>query len=374
MRVLHIGWTLVLFWMLNVDWSTSTLERASSLRDFRSSGFVSYTASKSTHTHTLSTPVAQKDCHIDFTTYGPDLKLSFIYLLTIRDFFTVSSARHVVWKSVSSRDVILKHVWQRRFIILLLLLAGNVKPNPRPECLDIPSDFASRPGLKVMHLNVRSLVPKMDFVRLWAINANVDVFALSETWLKKSVLDNDVAINGYNVFRADRKSKGGGVVLYVRSSYHVTLLNSMSVAKSFELLAINLKLGNTSLIIACCYRPPSATNDTLASLSSVLSKIINEKEVILLGDLNWDWMKDDSRDLKSYCDSVNLTQIINAPTRPNVKTPNKSTLIDLILVNKPEKCPYIGIFPNDVSDHYAVAMIRNCKLQISSKNNRKTVF
>lgn len=129
------------------------------------------------------------------------------------------------------------------------------------------------------------------------------------------------------------------------------------------MLAIDLKLGNTSLIVACCYRPPSANKEALFTLSTALTDIVHQKEIILLGDLNWNWLTDVSKDLKDYCDSVNLTQVINTPTRPNAKDVNKSTLIDLILINNPDKCTQIGIFSNDISDHCAVGMIRNCKLK-----------
>ena len=65
-------------------------------------------------------------------------------------------------------------------------------------------------------------MPKLDFVRIWAGSANANIFALTETWLKKSVGDNDIAIGGYNAFLADRKSKGGGII-YEKSKYHSTL-------------------------------------------------------------------------------------------------------------------------------------------------------
>lgn len=53
-----------------------------------------------------------------------------------------------------------------------------------------------------------------------------------------------------------------------------TLFKSMSDTKRFELLAIYLKLGNESLVVACC--SPSASNDTLSSLSSLHTEIIEQ--------------------------------------------------------------------------------------------------
>ena len=98
--------------------------------------------------------------------------------------------------------------------MLLLMLSGNVQPNPGPnialQCLPTPSDFKSRAGLGFIHLNVRSLVPKMDMIKIWANTTNTDIMVLSETWLKKSVLDESISIEGYKVYRTDRVGKGGG--------------------------------------------------------------------------------------------------------------------------------------------------------------------
>lgn len=54
--------------------------------------------------------------------------------------------------------------------------------------------------------------------------------------------------------------------------------------------------------------------------------------------------------------------MINSPTHPNLKCPEKSTLIDLILTNVPHKFSSIGVFCNDISDHCVVAAIRNTKV------------
>lgn len=82
-----------------------------------------------------------------------------------------------------------------------------------------------------------------------------------------------------------------------------------------------------------------------------------------------------SNQFKEFCDSVNITQIINTPTRTNLKNPSKSTLIDVILTNKPHKFTHIGIFPDDVSDYCAVAAIRNCKiLKVKPRIIKKRCF
>lgn len=80
------------------------------------------------------------------------------------------------------------------------------------------------------------------------------------------------------------------------------------------------------------------------------------------GELNWNWLQPVSDDFKACCDSLNLFQIVESPTRPNLKCPDKSSLIDLILTNVPHKYTVASVFVNDISDHCVVATIRNTKI------------
>jgi hypothetical protein len=78
---------------------------------------------------------------------------------------------------------------------------------------------------------------------------------------------------------------------------------------------------------------------------------------VLLGDLNWDVLN--TLDiLQSKLDALNLTQMINEPTRYNLKSVNMGTLIDIILTNSPSKYTS-AVFNQDHSDHCLIACIRN---------------
>lgn len=67
-------------------------------------------------------------------------------------------------------------------------------------------------------------------VRIWAQSTDADVIVLTETWLNKSVLDNDIFINGYNVYRTDRPKRGGGVAIFIKKRFRVKVLLSKSVS------------------------------------------------------------------------------------------------------------------------------------------------
>ena len=62
--------------------------------------------------------------------------------------------------------------------------------------------------------------------------------------------------------------------------------------------------------------------------------------------------------LQSKLDALNLTQMINEPTRYLPKALNTGTLIDIILTNFPSKYTS-AVFNQDLRDHCLIALIRN---------------
>lgn len=89
---------------------------------------------------------------------------------------------------------------------------------------------------------------------------------------------------------------------------------------------------------------------------------LNYSEIVIVGDLNWNWLLPASDDVKTYCNSLNLFQIVGSPTRPNLKSPEKSSLIDLILTNASHKYTPASVFANDISDHCVIGTVRNTKV------------
>ena len=96
----------------------------------------------------------------------------------------------------------------------------------------------------------------MDTLRIWVKSTDADIVVTSETWLTKSIADNDICIDGYNVYRANRPKRGGGVAIYVKSKFHVKVIVSESISKQLEILALNVELvKGLSITVVGCYRP-----------------------------------------------------------------------------------------------------------------------
>ena len=57
-------------------------------------------------------------------------------------------------------------------------------------------------------------------------SVDFQIVALTETWLTESIFNNEILPTGYNIYRQDRGSRGGGVMLAVKDSLPSKLLPS----------------------------------------------------------------------------------------------------------------------------------------------------
>lgn len=110
-----------------------------------------------------------------------------------------------------------------------------------------------------------------------------DVLVLTESWLNDSIADSEVTIKGYNQFRIDRTSRGGGVTVYVKSCVNVS--KPVSKPKCFEYIALEIQLRHFSLVLVFVYRPPSAELESINTLANLISCFYNS-EMLFFGDFN----------------------------------------------------------------------------------------
>ena len=86
------------------------------------------------------------------------------------------------------------------------------------------TELRGRPGFKIAHLNVRSLVHKINQIRLDLPISDIDIFSISETWLNSTVEDRLTSVPNYKFIRHDRLTTkqngrvktGGGLGIYVK--------------------------------------------------------------------------------------------------------------------------------------------------------------
>ena len=77
-------------------------------------------------------------------------------------------------------------------------------------------------GLHILHLNVNSLLPKIDEIRFIPKQTNASIIGISESKLDSSILDSEVDIVGYDIIRIGRARRRGGVACYIKKSLFYT--------------------------------------------------------------------------------------------------------------------------------------------------------
>ena len=107
-----------------------------------------------------------------------------------------------------------------------MLLSGDIEINPGPDSVE--GSFSScntlsatsfeilSNHLSIFHLNIQSIVPKIDIIRSEA--DAYDVLVFSESWLKPNITDDTIQIENFKTpFKKDRFDRiGGGVALFGR--------------------------------------------------------------------------------------------------------------------------------------------------------------
>ena len=241
---------------------------------------------------------------------------------------------------------------------MALLLSGDINLNPGPvarhQLNDPKFEVFNNKGLHLIHLNVNSLLPKIDELRNIAKCSNAAVIGITETKLDNTVYDSEVTIDGYSIVRNDRNRKGGGVACYIRSN--ICYSRKTCLSDNLENIFIDLLFPKTKPIsIGILYKPPRQTRFLEQMVTDFESLELNN-ELYILGDFNIDLLfkgncilnktqksknhfTDFLPEIKKYnefCSIYGFKQSINCPTRI---TCNTSTLIDHILTNALDNTP-----------------------------------
>lgn len=154
---------------------------------------------------------------------------------------------------------------------------------------------AARRSLAIGLANVRSVGKNADAISDFMVTYNVDVLALTETWL--NTLDGDQLIlsacpPGYAAVQIPRTgARGGGVAILHRTSIRVTRVSlGEFYPSSFEYLGALLQINSVSISLYVIYRPPKCNN--LATFWRELSSFlelcsVSNTRLLLMGDFNF---------------------------------------------------------------------------------------
>ena len=230
-------------------------------------------------------------------------------------------------------------------------------------------------GLKILHMNTRSLKSKYSRLLIELHGTDYDVICITESWLKDEDCSSVVELRGYDLHRNDRTwidpvidpenpKEAGGVCMYIKSDiqHDATELQHINLSnKDIELQCVKIdKPNNKRLVIVNCYRPPKGDKAKFVKTlqeSMDLIPHVKKIELIVTGDVNIDLLKPTETHAANLVDTLKpyrLLQLIKEATRSDGKS---STLLDVIFTNS-QYVSKSGIINVNISDHVPVYMLK----------------
>ncbi len=210
--------------------------------------------------------------------------------------------------------------------------------------------------LRLRLFNAQSVCNKLAELEVLLLSGEADIICVTETWLTDSYPDSLLSCSGaFQVVRADRTGRGGGVLLLIRKGIPFV---SVEISVVIEAVAVDLvsEVGQYRLLVA--YLPPRLDLPVINSACAELSRLLDVSfPVIILGDFNFpeiawqDCHRPQGQVAQHFFEftvTTGLQQLVMQPTR-------NDALLDLVLCTHAETVlRTIVIEPFSCSDHNAV--------------------
>ena len=118
---------------------------------------------------------------------------------------------------------------------------------------------------------------------------NFCIICLTETWLSDFICNGEILPTGFVLYRKDRPSRGGGVLIAVRESLFSSFIPS---PHDLEMVCVKLGRGN-DCVICCVYIPPECSFSYVSSVVQFLTDLTSSfRKCVIVGDFNFpdiDW-------------------------------------------------------------------------------------
>jgi hypothetical protein len=154
------------------------------------------------------------------------------------------------------------------------------------------------------------------------------IVGVTESWGRDEILDAELSVAGYELYRRDRSHRsGGGTLLYVSKSLQSAEASSDTYCNYDEAVASVISFSpDRKVLVLCAYRPPAINREDDLTLQNMIRSVPRDDyaDVILMGDFNlpcidWtdmSWASAADPFMDSILDS-DLCQHVQVPTRGN---------------------------------------------------------
>ena len=279
----------------------------------------------------------------------------------------------------------LRFILYTSYSVFLIMLSGDVEIHPGPRCKE-------KDSVKCVTINTRSLTSLVKFNNSNKTETNLerfpnfvysedfDIVCINETLLSANVYNAEILHSGYTIIRNDSKTRGGGVLLGVKTSTFKSV-REIEYKQELEVaLAEITTTSNIKMLVCSCYRPPDAEKSWMNEYESFLQDVCTRhSKIVIAGDFNLPRTCRQSNEngfggnehasVKILNDFF-LEQIITSPTRGE-------NILDLVITSIPDRMKVSEVVkPSDTeisTDHSAIVF--NLSLSCNSiPKIKRTVF
>ena len=280
----------------------------------------------------------------------------------------------------------------------LIVISNPSITNPGPKKLSVL--YNNIQGF----INTRDLAsnsPPLNMTKVHEMNGYIfsnrpDIILMNETWLKRSILSNEIFPDSYKVFRTDRSTKthpydpnrpkkfrknGGGVLIACRSDLDITSCKFSKINVQAEVLSVTFKTkcGKT-FCLSTFYRVGTLGSENFDEFHKHITSLATSRKLgkhILIGDFNFpevSWP-----DATTSCElhgkfidflisDLGHTQLIGTPTHKS------GHILDLFFTNVPSLIKNLKVLDRNafcLSDHQAISFDIEIEVKYKTYPKRK---
>lgn len=207
-----------------------------------------------------------------------------------------------------------------------------------------------QPAITVGLWNCQSAVNKAEFINSLTKVSDIQVLALTETWVRPENTVTPTALSVDAVFSHTPRSsgRGGGTGIIFSQSWNFSQFKPLDNIRSFEYHAVQVTAPIKAYMVVV-YRPPGGHLDNfIVELDLLLSDIPDDgTPLVVMGDMNIHLDKAQATDFISLLSSFDLKLVHTPPTHKAGKT------LDLILTRSCSTAN-LSVTPLHLSDHYFI--------------------
>ncbi len=231
------------------------------------------------------------------------------------------------------------------------MLSGDVEINPGPRCKEdgsvkcVTMNACSLTSL-VKFTNGNKAESNLEHFQNFVYSEDFDVVCVNETWLSSNVYNAEIVHPGYTIVRNNRKTRGGGVLLGLKTS---TFKSVCEIEHNHDLeiaVAEVITSSNMKMLVCSCYRPPDAEKSWMDKFESFLQDVCTRYlKNVIAGDFNLPRVCWNSREngtggnehaFVKLLNNFFLEQINTCPTRGE-------SILDLVITSIPDRVKIIEV-------------------------------